>query len=45
MGAMSPVTIPATLAQQIAEALTGITLSQLIRPGSSSNFWIIFIKY
>ena len=33
MGAMSPVTIPATLAQQIAEALTGIALTQLIRPG------------
>jgi trimethylamine--corrinoid protein Co-methyltransferase len=33
MGAMSPVSIPASLAQQIAEALTGITLSQLIRPG------------
>ncbi|HEX4685834.1 MAG TPA: trimethylamine methyltransferase family protein [Nocardioides sp.] len=33
MGAMSPVTIPAALAQQMAEALTGITLSQLIRPG------------
>src|SRR4029453_13370839 len=33
MGAMSPVSIPATLAQQIAEALTGISLSQLIRPG------------
>ena len=33
MGAMSPVSIPATLAQQIAEALTGIALSQLIRPG------------
>ena len=33
MGAMSPVTIPAALVQQIAEALTGITLSQLIRPG------------
>jgi trimethylamine---corrinoid protein Co-methyltransferase len=33
MGAMSPVSIPATLAQQMAEALTGITLSQLIRPG------------
>jgi trimethylamine--corrinoid protein Co-methyltransferase len=30
---MSPVTIPATLAQQMAEALTGIALSQLIRPG------------
>jgi trimethylamine--corrinoid protein Co-methyltransferase len=33
MGAMSPVTIPAALVQQIAEALTGIALSQLIRPG------------
>jgi trimethylamine---corrinoid protein Co-methyltransferase len=33
MGAMSPVTIPAALVQQMAEALTGITLSQLIRPG------------
>jgi trimethylamine--corrinoid protein Co-methyltransferase len=34
MGAMSPVSIPATLAQQMAEALTGIALSQLIRPGA-----------
>ena len=33
MGAMSPVSIPATLAQQIAEALAGIALVQLIRPG------------
>jgi trimethylamine---corrinoid protein Co-methyltransferase len=33
MGAMSPVTIPAALVQQITEALTGIALSQLIRPG------------
>jgi trimethylamine--corrinoid protein Co-methyltransferase len=33
MGAMSPVTIPAALVQQIAEALSGIALSQLIRPG------------
>ena len=33
MGAMSPVTIPAALVQQIAEALTGIALAQLIRPG------------
>ncbi len=33
MGAMSPVTIPAALVQQIAEALSGIVLSQLIRPG------------
>ncbi|MHB1503535.1 MAG: trimethylamine methyltransferase family protein [Acidimicrobiales bacterium] len=33
MGAMSPVTVPAALAQQMAEALSGIALSQLIRPG------------
>jgi trimethylamine---corrinoid protein Co-methyltransferase len=33
MGAMSPVTIPAALVQQIAEALSGIALSQLLRPG------------
>ena len=33
MGAMSPVTIPAALAQQLAEALSGIALSQLLRPG------------
>ena len=33
MGAMSPVSIPAALAQQLAEALTGIALAQLIRPG------------
>jgi len=38
MGAMSPVTIPATLAQQIAEALTGLALVQLIRPGAPAVF-------
>ncbi len=34
MGAMSPVSIPATLAQQLAEALAGIALAQLLRPGA-----------
>jgi trimethylamine--corrinoid protein Co-methyltransferase len=34
MGAMSPVAIPATLAQQLAEALSGIALAQLVRPGT-----------
>jgi len=38
MGAMSPVTIPAALVQQISEALTGIALSQMIRPGSPVIF-------
>jgi trimethylamine---corrinoid protein Co-methyltransferase len=33
MGAMSPVSVPATLAQQMAEALAGIALTQLVRPG------------
>jgi trimethylamine---corrinoid protein Co-methyltransferase len=33
MGAMSPVSIPAALAQQLAEALSGIALAQLVRPG------------
>src|SRR6476620_8879094 len=38
MGAMSPVTIPAALVQQMAEALSGIALSQLIRPGAPVIF-------
>jgi trimethylamine--corrinoid protein Co-methyltransferase len=33
MGAMSPVSIPATLVQQLAEALAGIALCQLVQPG------------
>jgi trimethylamine--corrinoid protein Co-methyltransferase len=33
MGAMSPVSIPAALAQNTAEALAGIALTQLVRPG------------
>ena len=38
MGAMSPVTSPAALVQQMAEALSGIALSQLIRPGAPVIF-------
>jgi trimethylamine--corrinoid protein Co-methyltransferase len=34
MGAMSPVSVAATIAQQTAEAFTGIALAQLIRPGA-----------
>jgi trimethylamine---corrinoid protein Co-methyltransferase len=34
MGAMSPVTISAAIAQQSAEAFAGIALTQLIRPGA-----------
>lgn len=33
MGAMAPVTMAAALAQQLAEALTGVALAQLVRPG------------
>jgi trimethylamine---corrinoid protein Co-methyltransferase len=34
MGAMTPVTLPAALAQQNAEALFGIALTQLVNPGA-----------
>jgi trimethylamine--corrinoid protein Co-methyltransferase len=34
LGAMTPVTLPAALAQQNAEALFGITLTQLVNPGA-----------
>ncbi|MEM8758723.1 MAG: trimethylamine methyltransferase family protein [Pseudomonadota bacterium] len=34
MGAMTPVTLAAGLAQQNAEALFGVTLTQLVRPGT-----------
>ncbi len=34
MGAMAPVAVPAALAQQWAEALAGIALAQLVRPGA-----------
>jgi trimethylamine---corrinoid protein Co-methyltransferase len=33
MGAMSPVSVPSTLAQQVGEALAGIALAQTVRPG------------
>ncbi len=38
MGAMSPVSLPATLVQQVAEALAGIALAQLLRPGAPVVF-------
>jgi trimethylamine---corrinoid protein Co-methyltransferase len=38
MGAMSPVSIPSALAQQIAEGLAGIALVQTINPGSPVVF-------
>jgi trimethylamine--corrinoid protein Co-methyltransferase len=34
MGAMAPVSVPAAIAQQTAEAFAGIALAQLIRPGT-----------
>ena len=45
MGAMSPVTIPAALVQQIAEALTGIALSQLIRPGLPGGLRLVPVQH
>jgi trimethylamine--corrinoid protein Co-methyltransferase len=38
MGAMSPVSVPASLVQQMAEALAGIALAQLVRPGTPVLF-------
>ena len=38
MGAMSPVSIPATLVQQTVEVLAGVALAQLIRPGAPVVF-------
>ena len=37
IGAMAPVTLAAALAQQNAEALFGVVLAQLIRPGDASH--------
>jgi trimethylamine--corrinoid protein Co-methyltransferase len=36
MGAMAPVAVPAALVQQLVEALAGIALVQLVRPGTPS---------
>lgn len=38
MGAMTPVTLPAALAQQNAEALFGVALTQLVRPGTPAVY-------
>jgi len=38
MGAMTPVTLPAALAQQNAEALAGIALLQAVRPGTPAIY-------
>ena len=37
-GAMSPVSLPSALAQQNAEVLAGVTLTQLVNPGSPVIF-------
>ncbi len=41
-GAMSPVSVAATLAQVLAEVLAGLCLIQLIRPGAPSAFGTFF---
>jgi trimethylamine--corrinoid protein Co-methyltransferase len=38
MGAMTPVSLPAALAQQNAEALFGVVLTQLVRPGAPAIY-------
>jgi trimethylamine--corrinoid protein Co-methyltransferase len=38
MGAMAPITLPAALAQQNAEALFGIVLTQLVRKGAPAAY-------
>ncbi len=40
MGAMSPVTVPAALAQAYAENLVGLSLTQLVRKGSPAVFGV-----
>lgn len=37
-GAMAPVTLPGTLAQQHAEAMAGIALTQIVRPGAPAMY-------
>ena len=37
-GAMSPVTMPAAIAQAHAETMVGVALTQLVRPGSSAVY-------
>ena len=41
-GAMSPVTMPAAIAQAHAETLVGVALTQLVRPGSSAVYGNFF---
>ena len=41
-GAMSPVTVAATLAQVLAEVMASVSLIQLIRPGAPSVFGTFF---
>ena len=45
MGAMSPVSIPAALVQQLAEALAGIALAQLIRPGCPVDLRLVPVQH
>ena len=45
MGAMSPVSIPATLVQQMAEALSGIALTQLVQPGLPGRVRLVPLEH
>ena len=44
MGAMTPVTMAGALAQQNAEALFGIALTQLVRPGAPCRLWRLHLQ-
>ena len=44
MGAMSPVTLAGALAQQNAEALFGVVLTQLVRPGAPVHLWRLHLQ-
>ena len=45
MGAMSPVSLPATLVQQMAEALAGIALAQLDPPRRAGGVRIVSVQH
>ncbi len=44
MGAMTPVTLPAALAQQNAEAMFGVVLTQLVNPRHAGNVRVLHVQ-
>ncbi len=45
MGAMGPVSLVASLAQQLAETMAGLCLIQLIRPGAPGDHGLVRLPY